>query len=110
MHQRTWIVPALVALFLAVVVVMLPRVERFEGTDEQRCRYLEDMVKYLKIVVRMQQARRDLFYPTGFGSPPQTFSSPELTALEKQRQFFIERVKKDPQQLAFFRENLTLPI
>lgn len=88
------------------------RRERFEGdaTADQKCKYLEDMVKYLKLVIRMQEARKELYLPTGFGSPPTTFTSPKLTALEKQRQYMISKVKQDPQQLAFFRENLTLSL
>ena len=85
-------------------------IQGFEGTPDQRCKYLEDMVKYLTIVIRMQNARRELYFPVGFGSPPQSFTSPKLTALEKQRQFFIDKVKKDPQELAFFRENLTFTL
>jgi hypothetical protein len=73
------------------------------STREQ---YLSDMVKYLLIVINMMNARQELYkLQNGYA---QTFSSPRLDALEKQRQFFIEKVKKDPAQLAFFRENLVV--
>jgi hypothetical protein len=75
-------------LFLIVGLLILGSrsIEGFDcgATGDQRCEYLEDMVKYLKIVVQMQNERQRM-YPlaSGFGSPPQTFSSPRLTALEK---------------------------
>jgi len=104
----------LFVLLLVVVVVVSFGSRLSEGfdtnaSDSGRCRYLEDMVKYLKLVVQMQQEREKVYPLTsGFGSPPVTFTSPRLTALEKQRQYFIEMVKKDSQELAFFRKNLTL--
>lgn len=103
-----------ISIIITIVIVLVIfnhryGIEKFEGTEAQKSQYLEDMVKYLKIVVEMH-AEREKVYPlsSGFGSPPTTFSSQRLTALEKQRQFFISKVKKDPQELAFFRENLTL--
>lgn len=73
-----------------------------------REKYLEDMVKYLLIVVNMTNARQEKYkLENGYA---QTFSSPRLDALEKQRQFFIEKVKKDPAEIAFFRENLVVMV
>jgi L-aminopeptidase/D-esterase-like protein len=73
-----------------------------------REKYLEDMVKYLLIVVNMTNARQEKYkLENGYA---QVFNSPRLDALEKQRQFFIEKVKKDPAELAFFRENLVVLI
>jgi len=70
--------------------------------------YLEDMVKYLLIVINMTNARQEKYkLENGYA---QTFSSPRLDALEKQRQFFIEKVKKDPAELVFFQENLVVMI
>jgi hypothetical protein len=73
-----------------------------------REKYLEDMVKYLLIVVNMTNARQEKYkLENGYA---QTFSSPRLDALERQRQFFIEKVKKDPAEIAFFRENLVVMV
>lgn len=78
------------------------------GNPASRETYLTDMVKYLLLVINMTNARQQLYkLENGYA---QTFSSPRLDALEKQRQFFIEKVKQDPAELAFFRENLVVLI
>lgn len=103
-------------LFVYFFLFFIPCTEdHFDGStpapltaSPNREKYLEDMVKYLLIVVNMTNARQDVYkLSNGYA---QTFSSPRLTALEKQRQFFIEEIKKDPAELQFFRENLTVLI
>jgi hypothetical protein len=95
-----------VTVFVAFVVLTVGVRETFEGDAPQRAKYLEDMVKYLYIVVKMHSAQREVYrLSNGYAM---SFTSPKLTALEKQRQYFIAKVKKDPQELAFFQENLTL--
>ena len=54
-----------------------------------REQYLEDMVKYLTIIVSMHSAQKELYkLSNGYA---QTFSSPRLDALEKQRVYFIDK-------------------
>ena len=78
----------------------------FSTASPNREKYLEDMVRYLLIVINMTNARQQLYkLENGYA---QTFSYPRLDALEKQRQFFIEKVKRDPAELDFFRENLVV--
>jgi len=108
----------LISLCLGVLFFLIvPTAESFDSpkTEENtetvattREQYLEDMVKYLTIVVSMHSAQKELYkLSSGFA---QTFSSPRLDALEKQRLFFIDKIKKNPEELAFFRTNLSVSL
>lgn len=75
---------------------------------KSECDYLKDMVKYLMIIIQMHEAQHEVYkLSNGYAM---TFNSPKLEALRRQRSFFIEKVKNDPNALAFFRENLSLPL
>lgn len=107
----------LFALFFVLFLIMIGPVETFDDTNAPtstptpsspmtREQYLEDMVKYLTIVVNINSARDEVYrLSTGYA---QTFSSPRLDALEKQRLYYIDKIKKNPDELAFFRANLNV--
>ncbi len=99
----------LIGLILLSCLLLLKRIkEHFDAstTASSREQYLEDMVKYLTIIVTINSAQKELYkLDNGFA---QTFSSPRLDALEKQRIFYIDKIKKNPDELAFFRTNLSV--
>lgn len=105
MTLKVW--QAVAGTFLVILLLAWKRPkESFQASPDKRTQYLEDMVKYLKVVTAIHGARDDLYrWEYGYGK---AMSSPRLDALEKQRLYMIEQVKKDPEELAFFRNNLTL--
>ena len=109
MPAKTYLGTVLMVLMGLAVFLFAYQVEAFEGgspTAEKRCKYLEDMVRYLTVIVQKHAAQREVYKLTnGYA---QTFGSPRLDALERKRQYLLSQVKKDPQEIAFFRENLTI--